>query len=228
MTIINDLLGKGHSTGKVDEFGLPLADVSKKSCGANTSIEDILHPTKRNIPYTFVLSPNSHEDSNLSNAYFYDISKADTPIAAGWKRGLYGLNMNWGLCGLSILVRKPVAGMNVRVFVADTAENAEVMSVDIDGEADCGKAQVFRLPAEMILHENHHVFIEIVSMPDPFPCCPFELDIHALVADYCHEAGIWTPIPCEDTCSPCVVCVDGEGASPAEEVEGEEVEEEAP
>lgn len=198
-TLINDLLGGGISSGKIDEFGLPLAHIpeSPQEYGAHVSREAILEPLSKVHALMFAIT-DVDEDNILPTSKFFNRSKS--PIAAGWKRGLYTLESALGLAAFSVMIRKPVAGVKLRFFVADLDCTAEVWdSGEIDAGTDCGKNQVWKTDPEIILDERHAMFVEVLEIPDEMGCCPLVVSINTVTNDYCHEDYLEMPIHC---CTP--------------------------
>ena len=206
MTIINNLAGYGKGSGKTDEFGLPVFELDK--CDNQVSLATHLNPASFMFPSgsdaMLVITngvPSSNEEVPSANFYNTQLS----PIAVGWKRGLAVIPAKLGVDKLSVMVRSPVAGYQLKYTVETIDESAVIAEATIDAGTDCGKNQVFTFP-EQIGEGLLAIFVEVLAVPEKPACCSLVVAARVKLNDYSHEDYMGMPMSCDKDCEGCPKC----------------------
>ena len=209
MTIINNWVGYGSGSGKVDEFGLPVFEADK--CNNQETLAGHLNPASFMFPMggdaLFIVTEGAPEAHlGLPSANFYDTSLS--AITAGWKRGLAVIAPKVGIDRLSVMVRKPVTGWVLKYTVETIDEGMVLAELTVDAGTDCGKNQVLAFD-EMITEGLAAIFVEVMEVPEePQSCCPLIVAARVRLNDYCHEDYLGMPMNCGTDCKGCPSCED--------------------
>ena len=212
-TIINNWVGYGSGSGKVDEFGLPVFEADK--CRNHESLAGHLNPASFMYPMggdAFFIVTNGVPEAHVSlpSANFYDVSIS--PITAGWKRGLAVIPPKVGVDRLTVMVRRPMAGWKLKYTVETIDEGTVLASLEVDASTDCGKNQVLAFD-EMITEGLAALFVEVLEAPEKVdPCCQLIVAARVRVNDYCHEDYLGMSMTCDDDCTGCPKCDDAPSA----------------
>lgn len=210
---VNNWVGYGSGSGKVDEFGLALFEPT--DCKTTESLAGHMNPASFMYPMgadAFLVItdgvPEAHKP--LPSAQFYDTRLS--PITAGWKRGLAVIPPKVGIDRATIMVRKPVAGWMLKYSVESLDGSAVLWECEIDAGTDCGKNQVFEIP-EGVTDGLAALFVEVIKAPKDQSCCNLVVAARVRINDYCHEDHLGMEMSCPD-CDGCPTCDKLQGFTP--------------